>query len=110
MSDIQTMVLESARAAKAAAGVLRSTGRVPKDVALLAMARILKERETALLEANAKDTAAAKATGMAKAIAGPRLTLTPKKIDGMIQGLKEVAALPDQLPDRLWKPKSCPMA
>jgi glutamate-5-semialdehyde dehydrogenase len=94
MSDIQTMVLESARAAKAAAGVLRSAQRGQKDQALLAMARILKEREGALLEANAQDVAAAKATGMAKAMLD-RLTLTPKKIDGMIQGLKEVAALPD---------------
>ena len=94
MSDIQAMVLEHARAAKAAAGVLRSAQRPQKDKALLAMARILKEREAGLLEANAKDVAAAKTTGMAKAMLD-RLTLTPKKIDGMIQGLKEVAALPD---------------
>ena len=94
MSDIKKMVEDAARAAKAAAGVLRSTGRAPKDKALLAMARLLKEREASLLEANAKDVAAASATGMAKAML-ERLTLTPKKVDAMIQGLKEVAALPD---------------
>jgi glutamate-5-semialdehyde dehydrogenase len=92
--EIELMVEKAARAAKAAAGVLRSTGRAPKDKALLAMARLLKEREAVLLVANAKDVAAAQAEGMAKAML-ERLTLNSKKVDAMIQGLKEVAALPD---------------
>jgi glutamate-5-semialdehyde dehydrogenase len=92
--EIELMVEKAARAAKAAAGVLRSMGRAPKDKALLAMARLLKEREAVLLAANAKDVAAAQADGMAKAML-ERLTLNSKKVDAMIQGLKEVAALPD---------------
>ena len=94
MTDIESMVLEAARAAKAAAGVLRSSGRTAKDKALLALARLLKENEATLLAANAKDVAAAHTSGMAKAML-ERLTLTPKKVDAMVQGLKEVAALKD---------------
>jgi len=93
-TDIASMVKEAAQAAKAAAGVLRSAGRAPKDRALLAMARLLKEGQAGLLEANAKDVAAAGKAGMAKAML-ERLTLTPAKVDAMVQGLREVAALPD---------------
>ena len=92
--EIKLMVEKAAQGAKAASAVLRGAPAEQKNRALLAMARLLKEGETGLLEANAKDVAAAKAGGMAAAML-ERLTLTPKKNDGMVQGLKEVAALPD---------------
>ncbi len=91
---VESMVLEAARAAKAAAGALRSAGRARKDQALLAIARLLKEREAEILQANAMDLAAARAAGMAKAML-ERLTLDPDKVEGMAQGLRDVAALPD---------------
>jgi glutamate-5-semialdehyde dehydrogenase len=92
--DVESMVRQAAQAAKEASSLLRSTGRGPKDRALLAIARLLKEGEAGLLEANALDVQAAQKAGMATAML-ERLTLTPKKVDAMVLGLQEVAALPD---------------
>ncbi len=47
-----------------------------------------------ILEANAEDVAAARAAGQDAAFVD-RLTLTPKSIAAMAQGLEEIAALPD---------------
>jgi glutamate-5-semialdehyde dehydrogenase len=91
---IHAAVESAARAASAAAPILRSAPSEQKNRALLAMARLLKERESDLLQANSLDVKAAAEGGMAGAML-ERLTLNPKKIDAMVTGLKEVAALAD---------------
>ena len=91
--DIKAIVEKAASAAKAASAVLRTTPRAQKDKALLAMARILKEREAGLLAENAKDMAAAEGT-LAPAMLD-RLKLTPGRIEAIAVGLRQVAALPD---------------
>ncbi|HWB01460.1 MAG TPA: glutamate-5-semialdehyde dehydrogenase [Verrucomicrobiales bacterium] len=65
-----------------------------KNAILLAMAEGLARESTALLEANAKDLAAAKAKGLSGAMID-RLTLNPKRVAEMAQGVREVAALTD---------------
>ncbi|MDG1445344.1 MAG: glutamate-5-semialdehyde dehydrogenase, partial [Methylophilaceae bacterium] len=67
-----------------------------KNMALTNIANaILKEKE-ALLAANAKDLAAAKANGLESALVD-RLTLTEKTVDSMADGLLQIASLADPI-------------
>ena len=91
-------VQEQAQKARTAALTLRSATRAIKDAALLAMADALAKSETAILEANARDVARAEANGTSAALID-RLRLTPDRIAGMVEGLREVAALPDPVGD-----------
>ena len=65
---------------------------------MLAMADALAKSETAILEANARDVARAEANGTSAALID-RLRLTPDRIAGMVEGLRELAALPDPVGD-----------
>ncbi len=67
-----------------------------KNQALLATAKAIKAQSAALLAANAKDMAAGRANGLEPAMLD-RLELTPKRIDAMIEGLEQVAALADPI-------------
>jgi glutamate-5-semialdehyde dehydrogenase len=91
-------VQEQAQKARTAALTLSSATRATKDAALLAMADALAKSETAILEANARDVARAEANGTSSALID-RLRLTPDRIAGMVEGLRELAALPDPVGD-----------
>jgi glutamate-5-semialdehyde dehydrogenase len=91
-------VQEQAQKARTAALTLSSATRATKDAALLAMADALAKSETAILEANARDVARAEANGTSAALID-RLRLTPDRIAGMVEGLRELAALPDPVGD-----------
>jgi glutamate-5-semialdehyde dehydrogenase len=91
-------VQEQAQKARTAALTLSSATRATKDAALLAMADSLAKSETAILEANARDVARAEANGTGAALID-RLRLTPDRITGMVEGLRELAALPDPVGD-----------
>jgi len=82
------------QAARAASRVLARTSTGQKNLALNAIADALGADREALVAANAEDVAAATAAGLESALLD-RLTLTPARIDAMINGLKQVAALPD---------------
>src|SRR6188472_625279 len=62
------------------------------------MADSLAKSETAILEANQRDVASAEANGTSAALID-RLRLTPDRIAGMVEGLRELAALPDPVGD-----------
>ncbi len=83
-----------ARDAKVASRALASATRAEKDAALHAMADALLARAGAILAANAADVDAARAGGMKPGLVD-RLTLTPERIAGIADALREVAALPD---------------
>jgi glutamate-5-semialdehyde dehydrogenase len=91
-------VQEQAQKARTAALTLSSATRAAKDAALLAMADALAKSETAILEANERDVAHAEANGTSAALID-RLRLTPDRIAGMAEGLRELAALPDPVGD-----------
>ena len=91
-------VQEQAQKARTAALTLSSATRATKDAALLAMADSLGKSETAILEGNARDVARAEANGTSTALID-RLRLTPDRIAGMVDGLRELAALPDPVGD-----------
>ena len=65
-----------------------------KNAILIEMADALDERRADIAEANRLDLEAARAAGLSPVMLD-RLTLTPARIDGMISGLREVAALKD---------------
>ena len=91
-----TALQEQGRLAKAASYPLATAGTAKKNQALEAIARILTERQDEWLSANAADIAAARETGMRPAMLD-RLTLTPERIAGIVEGVRQVIALPDPI-------------
>ncbi|TVQ88118.1 MAG: glutamate-5-semialdehyde dehydrogenase [Chromatiaceae bacterium] len=80
--------------ARAAARQIARAGTAAKNAALLAMAADLDRRRDALGAANAADLELGAARGLDDALLD-RLALTSARIDAMIEGLAQVAALPD---------------
>ncbi len=91
-----TEVEDKGRAAKAAARTLATSGTDAKNAALLAMADALAACQDAVLDANGRDLANAKDSGMTAHLV-ERLTLNPKRIAEMQAGLRQVATLPDPI-------------
>ena len=83
-------ILETARGAKSSIA-LASTEQ--KNNALLAMADAILQQEESILAANREDLEAAK--GTVSDVMLDRLALSPARLQGMAQGIREVAALPD---------------
>ena len=92
--DLATRVNNVARRARAAAAELAVLTRAAKDAALNAMADALQEQAAEILAGNADDVARAEQGGTPTAIVD-RLRLTGGRIDGMAEGLRNVARLPD---------------
>jgi glutamate-5-semialdehyde dehydrogenase len=97
-------VEELGRRAKAASRALASAPTPAKNAALLTAADLLLERAAEIQAANELDLEAARVAGME---AGPldRLKLTEARLDGMANGLRTVAALPDPVGEVLdgWR-------
>ncbi|WP_411105469.1 glutamate-5-semialdehyde dehydrogenase [Streptomyces sp. cmx-4-9] len=87
-------VLATARAARTAAAEIAPLPRSAKDTALLAIADALEARTAEVVEANAVDTAKARAAGTSETVID-RLTLTPERIAAIASDVRDVAALPD---------------
>jgi len=88
------LVESKAKAAKKAAAKLGVVSTAVKNKALLAMADALLAKQEEILAANAKDMENAVAKGM-RASMQDRLKLTIARIEGMADGLRQVAGLPD---------------
>lgn len=84
--------------ARQASRVIARASTEVKNRALLAMADALDASRAAVETANQIDLAAGKERGLDDAMLD-RLALTPARIDGMIEGLRQVAALPDPVGD-----------
>ena len=84
------------RAARQASRVLARASTAQKNQALHAAAAALDAARAELVAANELDLAAARANGLEPAMVD-RLALTPKVIDSMIEGLRQVATLPDPI-------------
>ena len=80
-------------AAKAAKPEISRLTTEQKNAALGAMAAALTENEAAILAANALDLEAAK--GTVSDVMLDRLALSPARIAGMAQGIRDVCKLPD---------------
>ena len=104
--DIAAYIDGVGEAARRAARELAKASTGAKNTALSATAAIIRRRESQLLATNRDDVAAARATGHDDAFID-RLTLTPKSIAAMADGLLEIAALPDpvgEISDLRYRP------
>ena len=97
-------VRELALRAKEAARRLAVLSTDEKNALLLAMADQLVARRDEILEANRKDVEAGKAAGLTGALLD-RLELTEKRFTEMVEGVRQVARLPDPVGEvvRKWK-------
>ena len=96
VQDIRSYMTALGIAARSAA---RETARAPtaaKNAALAATADAIRVARTEILAANAKDVAAGRAAGLDDAMVD-RLRLTDARIDAMLEGLAQVAGLPDPI-------------
>ena len=91
MTQLETM----GAAAKAASRFLMNAG-ARKDDALLAIAKALRENASAIIEANQTDLKNGKEAGLTDSLLD-RLRLDEARIEGMAQGVEQVAALPDPI-------------
>jgi glutamate-5-semialdehyde dehydrogenase len=82
------------RRAKEAARTLAHTGTAAKNAGLEAIASALMAAQDAILAANAADVAAAKEAGITGAMVD-RLSLSPARIAGMADGVRQIIALTD---------------
>ncbi|MCP5213876.1 MAG: glutamate-5-semialdehyde dehydrogenase [Pseudomonadales bacterium] len=92
--EVKKYMAEVGRNARDASRKIVAADTGKKNHALLAMAKAIDSARGEILQANAEDVAAAKQGGLDSALLD-RLTLTDKTINGMIEGLHQVAALPD---------------
>lgn len=92
--DIPAYMLDVGRAARAASRVVAAASSATKAKALLAIADAIDAARGALIDANALDLEAARTNGLAPPLLD-RLILDDRAIDRMIEGIREVVALPD---------------
>lgn len=88
-----TVLEQMGQQAKDAARVLAVAG-AKKDAALLAMADAIESHEADILAANEQDLQAARENGMKESLVD-RLALSPARVAGMAQGVRDVAAQED---------------
>ncbi|WP_457675850.1 glutamate-5-semialdehyde dehydrogenase, partial [Thiolapillus sp.] len=96
ITDIQEYMTDLGRRARAASRALAAASTGQKNDALNAIADRLDADRACLAEENRKDLEAGREKGLSEALLD-RLELTPARIDAMIEGLRQIAALPDPI-------------
>jgi glutamate-5-semialdehyde dehydrogenase len=94
ITDIDDYMADLGRRARAASRALARAGTSAKNQALTAIAGAIDSSRAALFDANRQDLEAGAAKGLDDALLD-RLELTPGRVDTMIEGLHQIAALPD---------------
>jgi len=105
-ADVAAYMQGVGAVARTAARELARADTKAKNGALAGTAAAIRGDAARLLEANAIDVAAAKAAGQDAAFVD-RLTLTPKTVAAMADGLDQIAALPDpvgEITDLRYRP------
>ena len=92
MSAITDYMQTLGRDARAAARQIAAANTGQKNAALLAMGDALHQARKDIGAANEQDLASGRESGLSDALMD-RLELTPARIDAMIEGLQQVAAL-----------------
>jgi glutamate-5-semialdehyde dehydrogenase len=105
-TNVKEYMADLGRNARMAARVIAAAPTAVKNKALLAIADELDKNRITLVAENQKDLAAAKANGLEPAMVD-RLAVKPATVDSMIEGLRQVAALPDpcgEITDMRYRP------
>ncbi len=92
--EIETYMQELGLQAREASRLLSRSGTEEKNRALQEIAREIRQSVAILKKHNAQDLQAGKAKGLDAALLD-RLELTDARIEGMAEGLEQIAALPD---------------
>src|SRR5437868_2838079 len=95
-ADLQAMMAELGKRARAAARVLALARADQKNQALEAMERAVRANAGLILAANAEDVAEARAAGATSAFLD-RLTLTQARVDLMADGFATVREIADPI-------------
>ena len=93
-TDTRAAMQAYGRRARAAARQMRNASGRSKEAALLAMAELIEARSDHLKQENARDLEAGRRNGLADAMLD-RLTLSDKALSGMVNGLRQIAAMDD---------------
>ena len=104
--DVKEYVKTLGAKARAASIAVNQADTGMKNAALIAMAVEIETSQAALIEANKKDMDQGKANGLDSALLD-RLELNPERIQGMADGLRQIAALPDpvgEISDMSYRP------
>lgn len=92
--DVKAYMQQIGQQARGASADIAKADSGMKNRALLAIADAIEANRDALAVANQKDMQRGQENGLDAAMLD-RLELTPARIDGMIEGLNQVSALPD---------------
>ena len=94
MTDLKNFILDYGQRARKAARILSRLGTGQKNTALRAMADQLVARTEPILKENRDDLDNAERSGIGGAML-ERLTLNPKRVQAMADGVRQVATLED---------------
>lgn len=94
INDVEQYMLELGRQARAASRLLAAAAGAARNRALLDIADGLDAGRDTLMRENSKDLDAGRQKGLDTALLD-RLELTTARIDGMVEGLRQIATLPD---------------
>ena len=92
--NVDQYMRELGAAARGASRLVAASPTAVRNRALLATREVLDGARTRLAQANAQDLERGRAGGLAAPLMD-RLELSPARIDAMLEGLAQVAALPD---------------
>jgi glutamate-5-semialdehyde dehydrogenase len=93
-NDIESYMQGLGQRARKASRAMAAANTAAKNSALHAIADDLANKVDYLMQENRKDLDAGVVKGLDEALLD-RLALTPERIDGMIDGLRQIASLPD---------------
>jgi len=104
ITDVASYIEQMTKSAKRASRSLAAANSEQKNRALDKIAERLRSARPEIREANAKDLAAGKKAGLSDAMLD-RLSLTDKRIDSMIDGVRKIIDLPDPVGEiiRGWR-------
>lgn len=104
--SLESYMNQIGQQARSASRLLAKASTEQKNMALFAMARALEEARPRLIVENEKDLDNGRKKNLDAALLD-RLQLNDTRIDGMIEGVKQVAALPDpvgEITDMVYRP------
>ena len=104
--DIKPYMAELGSKARTASRHIAKATTAQKNAALLNIADSINQNREALLDANQQDMAAGKQKGLEAALLD-RLELTDARVNGMLEGIKQVAVLDDpvgEISDLKYRP------
>ena len=104
--DVKAYMADVGQKARAASYAMSKASSGAKNQALLAIAEAIEAARETLMTENQKDLVNGETNGLEPALLD-RLELTPARIDTMIEGLQQVASLPDpvgEITDLSYRP------